>query len=89
MVERVEEEEGDPTSAQAETSSSSWSSVEFSEARDSISRAVQGLLGVHSPSAAFSETRDSIVSDVQGLLGLSLRSLVGEMTGALNSAKSR
>jgi hypothetical protein len=29
MVERVEEEQGDPTSAQAETSSPSWSSAEF------------------------------------------------------------
>jgi predicted RNase H-like nuclease (RuvC/YqgF family) len=52
MVERMEEEQGDPTSAQAETSLPPWSSAELSETRDSISTAVQGLLGLYSPSSA-------------------------------------
>ncbi len=54
MVEKVEEEEqqSNPTSAQAETSSPSWSSAAFSESRDLISTAIQGSLGLYLPSLA-------------------------------------
>jgi hypothetical protein len=52
MVEQVEEDHGDPTSAQVETSLPSRSNAEFSETRDSISTAVQGLLGLSSRSFA-------------------------------------
>jgi hypothetical protein len=51
IVEQVEEEQGDPTSAQAETSSSFWGSPAVSETRDSISTSLQGLLGFYSPSS--------------------------------------
>jgi hypothetical protein len=50
MVGRVEEEHGDPISAQIEASSPSWSSAEFSETLDSISSAVQWRLASYSPS---------------------------------------
>jgi hypothetical protein len=49
MVEHVEEEQGDLTTARAETSSPSWSIADFSETLDSFS-AVQWWLGSDSPS---------------------------------------
>jgi hypothetical protein len=52
MVEHVEEEQGDPTSAQVDTLSPSWSSAEFSETLDSISSDIQWWLGSSSPSSA-------------------------------------
>jgi hypothetical protein len=52
IVEQVEEEQGNLTSVQAETSSPSWSSADFSEILDSISTDVKWWLGSDSPSSA-------------------------------------